>query len=66
MRPIRVAIGATTINFGLLTCAEKLQYERYPRREEMNAAIMSLLAKALRSRQSWSMTAFHPSRRFAP
>ena len=42
MRVIRMAIGATTINPALLTCAEKLQYEGYLRREETNAAIMKL------------------------
>ena len=42
MRAIRTAIGATTINPALLTCAEKLQYEGYLRREETNAAIMKL------------------------
>jgi transposase len=40
---IRTAIGATTINPELLTCAEKLQYEGYLRREETNAAIMALI-----------------------
>jgi transposase len=40
MRVIRCTIGATTINSKLLTCAERLQYEGYLRREEMNAAIM--------------------------
>ena len=42
MRPIRTAIGATTINPELLTCAERLQYEGYLRREEANAAILAL------------------------
>ena len=37
MRAIRTAIGATMINPDLLTCAEKLQYEGYLRREETNA-----------------------------
>jgi transposase len=32
MRVIRTAIGATTINPELLTCAERLQYEGYLRR----------------------------------
>ena len=41
MRSIRTAIGATTINPELLTCAEKLQYEGYLRREEINAAVMA-------------------------
>ena len=42
MRSIRSAIGATTINPDLLTCAERLQYEGYLRREETNAAITAL------------------------
>jgi hypothetical protein len=42
MRQIRVAMGATVINPPLLTFAEKLQYERYVRREETNTAILSL------------------------
>ena len=42
MRPIRATIGATTINPDLLTCAERLQYEDYLRREEINAAILAL------------------------
>jgi len=42
MRPIRAAIGATTINPELLTCAERLQYEGYLRREETIAKILVL------------------------
>jgi transposase len=42
MRPIRAAIGATTINPELLTCAERLQYEGYLRREETVATILAL------------------------
>jgi hypothetical protein len=42
MRSIRTAIGAAKINPDLLTCAEKLQYEGYLRREEMNAVIARL------------------------
>ena len=42
MRQIRTAIGATTINPDLLTAAERLQYEGYQRREEVNAAILAL------------------------
>jgi transposase len=42
MRQIRAAIGATTINPGLLTAAERIQYEGYLRREEANAAILGL------------------------
>jgi transposase len=43
MRVIRTAIGATTINTELLTCAERLQYEGYLRRKDTNAAIMALV-----------------------
>ncbi|MBZ0260126.1 MAG: ISL3 family transposase [Hyphomicrobiales bacterium] len=42
MRLIRSAIGATVINPELLTCAERLQYEGFLRREETNAAILAL------------------------
>lgn len=42
MRHIRVAVGATVINPELLTCAERLQYEGFLRREEANAAILAL------------------------
>ena len=42
MRQIRAAIGATTSNPELLTAAERLQYEGYQRREEINAAILAL------------------------
>ncbi len=39
---IRSALGATTIDPDLLTCAERLQYEGYLRREETDADIMAL------------------------
>ena len=42
MRQIRRAIGATTINPSLLTVAERIQYEGYLRREEVNTAILGL------------------------
>src|SRR5271165_5564507 len=42
MRQIRSAIGATTINPDLLTAAERLQYEGYLRREEINGAVLAL------------------------
>jgi transposase len=42
MRQIRSAVGAATINPELLTAAERLQYEGYLRREEVNAAILGL------------------------
>lgn len=43
MHVIRTAIGATMINPKLLTCAERLKYEGYLRREETNGAIMALV-----------------------
>lgn len=42
MRQIRSVIGAATINPELLTAAERLRYEGYLRREEVNAAILGL------------------------
>ena len=42
MRQIRGVIGATTVNPALLTSAERIQYEGYLRREEMNDAILAL------------------------
>ena len=42
MRQIRAAMGAAMVDPSLLTFAEKLQYEGYLRREETNAAILSL------------------------
>lgn len=42
MRQIRSVIGATVINPALLTCAERLQYDGYQRREEANAVVMRL------------------------
>ncbi|MFN0220087.1 MAG: ISL3 family transposase [Hyphomicrobium sp.] len=47
MRQIRSVIGATTIDPELLTCAERIQYEGYLRREETNAAILALSASGL-------------------
>lgn len=47
MRQIRTVIGATTINPKLLTAAERLQYEGYLRREETNAAILTLSKNGL-------------------
>ena len=51
MRAIRTAIGATMINPDLLTCAEKLQYEGYLRREETNADIMALVRDGMAIKQ---------------
>ena len=42
MRQIRSTLGATVINPALLTCAERLQYEGFVRREEANATILAL------------------------
>ncbi|MGY4497850.1 transposase [Bradyrhizobium sp. GM24.11] len=42
MNTIRTAIGATTINQELLTCAEKLRYQGYLRRQDSHAAIAAL------------------------
>lgn len=42
MRPIRKALGSTTINPDLLSAAERIQYEGYLRREETNAVILGL------------------------
>jgi len=42
MRQIRSVIGAATINPDLLTSAERIQYEGYLRREEVNAEIQGL------------------------
>jgi transposase len=47
MRQIRTAMGATVINPSLLTFAEKLQYEGFVRREETNAAILSLFDQGI-------------------
>ena len=42
MRQIRVTFGAATINPGLLTSAERIQYEGYLRRKQDNAVILGL------------------------
>jgi transposase len=44
---IRASVGATTVNPEPLTCAEKLQYEGYLRREETNSAIMTLAGEGI-------------------
>ena len=47
MRTIRAAVGATVIDPELLTCAERLQYEGYLRREDTNTAILMLVKDGL-------------------
>ena len=42
MRHIRGAVGTMTVNPDLLTAAERIQYEGYLRREDTNAAILTL------------------------
>ncbi len=45
MRAIRVAVGATVLDPKLLTCAERLQYEGYLRREDTTTAAIRALAE---------------------
>ena len=40
MRQIRAELGAVSVDPDLLTAAEKLQYEGYLRREDVNAAVL--------------------------
>ena len=47
MRGIRIAIGATTINPKLLTCAESLRYQGYLRRRDTHAAIAALVSNGV-------------------
>ena len=47
MRAIRSALSATTIDPNLLTCAERLQYDGYLRREETNADILALVGQGI-------------------
>ena len=68
MRQIRAAIGAATINPALLTAPEKLQYQGYLRREEINAAILAMAKEGQRSRRSCAApatAAVSPERCFA-
>jgi transposase len=51
MRQIRNVIGATKIDPELLTAAERLQYEGYLRREEINAAILALSKSGMAIKQ---------------
>lgn len=47
MQSIRTALGATVVDPKLLTCAERLQYEGYLRREETNAIVAELTANGV-------------------
>jgi hypothetical protein len=46
MRPIRIAIGATSADPKLLTAAERLQYEGFLRREDANAPFWPFIEMA--------------------
>jgi transposase len=59
MRQIRQVIGATKINPDLLTCAERIQYEGYLRREQTNAAIMALWKDGVPIKQIVRRTGYH-------
>jgi transposase len=58
MRQIRSTIGATVINPELLTCAERLQYEGFLRREEVNAAIIALAKNSVPIKQIVKRTGY--------
>ncbi len=45
MWAIRQALGSTTLNPALLTCAERLQYDGFLRRQESNQTIKDLASK---------------------
>ena len=47
MRQVRSVLGSTTLNPRLLTCAERLRYEGYLRREEADGAIRELAARGV-------------------
>lgn len=51
MRQIRQAVGSNVVDPKLLTCAEKLQYEGYLRRQETNEAVRELSKKGTSIRQ---------------
>jgi transposase len=51
MRSIRQALGAGEINPTLLTCAERIQYEGFLRREETNSIIRALADEGMPIKQ---------------
>ena len=59
MRQIRTAVGATVIHPDLLTCAERIQYEGYVRREELNAAVLALSSEGVSIKQIVRRTGHH-------
>jgi len=51
MNAIRTALGAASVNLALPTCAERIQYEGYLRREAANAALLALARAGVPLRQ---------------
>ena len=51
MRQVRSVIGATRIYSGLLTAAERIQYEGFLHREETNASILELSRSGMAIKQ---------------
>jgi transposase len=51
MKPIRTALGATSVDSKLLTSAERIQYEGYLRREAMNGVVAGFAADGLAIRE---------------
>jgi len=58
MRQIRHAVGGNVVDPKLLTCAEKLQYEGYLRRQETNEAIRQLSQTGASIRQIVRQTGY--------
>jgi transposase len=51
MGKIRRVIGAATIDPKLLSAAERLQYEAYLRREEVNAVVLSMVKEGIKIKE---------------